>query len=151
MSNKGEKIKTWFWIIFITIPLITGFLNYEKSSNEFNDRKHEVIELQDVECGPEGLVSCEKVTTWKDIKSGRIFHDYQFKNHRLAEAMRISILSFLYGLIACFCHAWHSKNYGIKVRRTTRMPFPVNETCNPPLTRRIAKQQVLIHKAQLLL
>ena len=114
MKINSEKIKTWFWIIFIAIPLLTGFLRYEPAKNEYDERKHEVIQSQDVECGPEGLVSCEQVEMWKDLKSGKIFRQSQFKNHRRLEALRIASLSFLYGLIACIFHVWYEVRYGIK-------------------------------------
>jgi hypothetical protein len=114
MEISREKIKTWFWVIFIAIPLFTGFLRYEPDENEFDDRRHQVVETQDVECGTEGLNSCEQVNVWKDLKSGKIFHSSQFKNHRRLEAFRIACLSFLYGLIACIFHAWYKIRYDIK-------------------------------------
>jgi len=114
MELKSEKIKTWFWILFIAIPIFTGFLRYEPDQNEYDERKHQVVETQDVECGPEGLNSCERVEVWKDLKSGKIFQLSQFKNHRRLEAFRIAVLSFLYGLIACIFHVWYEVRYGIK-------------------------------------
>jgi hypothetical protein len=114
MEIKSEKIKTWFWIIFIAVPLFTGFMEYKPSDNEYDERKHQVIDTRDVECGPEGLVSCEQAVVWKDLKSGNIFHLSDFKNYRRYEAFRIAILSFLYGIIACIFHVWFEVRYGIK-------------------------------------
>jgi len=114
MEINNEKLRTWFWIVFIAIPIFTGFLRYEPDANEYDDRRHQAIETKDVECGPEGLISCERVDVWRDLKSGKIFQLSQFKNHRRLEAFRIATLSFLYGIIACIFHVWYEVRYGIK-------------------------------------
>lgn len=135
MEISSDKIKTWFWVIFIAIPLITGFLRFEPDVNEYDDRRHQVIETQDVECGSLGLVNCEQVDVWKDLKSGKIFNRSQFKNHRRIEAFRIACLSFLYGLIACIFHAWHELRYGIK---------NINEICFGDIEReKLYRKQIL--------
>ena len=114
MEISSEKIKKWFWIIFIAVPIFTGFMEYQPAKNEYDERKHQVIDTRDVACGPEGLVSCEQAQAWKELKSGKIFNLSDFNSHRRYDAFRIAILSFLYGLIACIFHVWFEVRYGIK-------------------------------------
>lgn len=68
----------------------------------------------DVECGPNGLNSCEVVDKWQDDETGKIYHLSEFKTHRRHQALRIAALSFLYGLIACWFHVWYEVRYEIK-------------------------------------
>ena len=114
MEISSDKIKTWFWVIFICIPIFTGFLGYENAENEYDSRKHIALESHAVECGPDGLVSCDRVDVWKDLKSGKIFHLSEFKTHRRYEAFRIACLSFLYGLFGCIFYVFYEVRYGIK-------------------------------------
>jgi hypothetical protein len=114
MEINHEKLRTWFWIIFICIPIFTGFLGYENAENEYDSRKHIALGSHSVECGPEGLVSCERVDVWKDLKSGKIFHLSEFKTHRRYQAFRIACLSFFYGLIGCIFYVFYEVRYGIK-------------------------------------
>jgi len=111
---SSEKLKNWFWAIFIAIPLFTGFLRYDFLPQEYDDGKHTIIESHSEECGTEGMISCEVADTWKDIKTGKIFHRSEFKSHRRSQAFKIASLSFLYGLIACFFYVWYEVRYGIK-------------------------------------
>lgn len=114
MEISSDKIKTWFWVIFICIPIFTGFLGYENAENEYDSRKHIALESHAVECGPDGLVSCDRVDVWKDLKSGKIFHLSEFKTHRRYESFRIACLSFLYGLFGCIFYVFYEVRYGIK-------------------------------------
>jgi hypothetical protein len=111
---SSEKLKNWFWAIFLAIPLFTGFLQYDFLPQEYDGSKHTIIESHSEACGTEGMISCEVADTWKDIKTGKIFHRSEFKSHRRYQAFKIASLSFLYGLIACFFYVWHEIRYGIK-------------------------------------
>ena len=114
MIKNPEKIKNIFWLIFILIPLFTGFLQYESAQNEYDERIHTALSSHDVECGTEGLNSCDVVDKWQDNKTGKIYYLSEFKTHRRHQAFRIACLSFLYGLIACAFYVWYEVRYGIK-------------------------------------
>ncbi len=106
MQFKQSHIRKVFWTLFIGLPIFFGFLSYNWLPQEYDERNHILIESQSVECGPEGLNSCESPRVWRDRKTGKIFHANDFASHRRTEAFRISLLSFLYGLVACLFYAW---------------------------------------------
>lgn len=112
MHNKQDRIKTIFWCAFVALPLFTGFLQYDWLPEEYDERRHDLIKSHSVECGMEGMQSCDVPDVWEDRKSGKVYHATDFKNHNRVESFRLAILSFLYGLIACLFHVWDRKKSG---------------------------------------
>ena len=103
------NIRKLFWTIFIGLPIFFGFLSYRWLPQEYDERNHILIESHSIECGPEGFNSCEEPTIWKDRKTGEVYKASDFKSHRLSESFRISVLSFIYGLVGCLFFAWDER------------------------------------------
>ncbi len=113
MTEVYGKAKSLFWLIYIGLPLFSGFLSYNWLPQEYDERQHILIESHSVDCGMNGMNSCEVPDVWRDKDSGQVYNASQFSEHRRYESIRISILSFLYGLIGCLFFAWdasRSKN-----------------------------------------
>lgn len=107
-DSKFEKIKAAFWVIYILIPIFTGWMTYQYLPNEYDERKHELLESHSIECGTEGMQSCEVPDKWRNKITGKIYTSSQFSAHRRAEAERIAIIAFAYGLIGCLFSAYGS-------------------------------------------
>lgn len=109
MEITRNQMRSVFWLIYICLPLFTGFLSYNWLSQEYDERNHILLSSHSVECGPNGLNSCDSPDSWKDRNTGKIYHSSEFKAHRRSESIRIAILTFLYGLIGCAFYAWDEK------------------------------------------
>jgi hypothetical protein len=103
-----SKLRFLFWISFIFVPIFTDFLSYQWLPQEYDSTRHTLLDSHSVACGVEGLNSCEMPDVWKDNATGSIYKSSDFKSHRREQALRISIYTFLYGLLACFFYAWDS-------------------------------------------
>ena len=106
---RQDQVRKVFWMAFFALPLFTGFLSYDWLPQEYDERNHILIESHSVECGHEGLNSCDAPDVWKDRKTGRVYRESDFISHHRSESIRVAVLSFLYGLIACIFHAWDKK------------------------------------------
>jgi hypothetical protein len=94
-----------------------GWLAYQPLSNEYDEKKHKLLESHFEECGPEGLKGCEIPDKWRDEETGKIYTAGQFTEHHHSEARRIGIAAFAYGLIACLFFA-----YGCVVQGREKFP-----------------------------
>lgn len=103
-----SKLRFLFWISFIFVPFFTDFLSYQWLPQEYDYTRHKLLESHSVACGVEGLNSCDIPDVWKDNATGSIYKSSDFKSHRHEQALRISLFTFLYGLLACFFYAWDS-------------------------------------------
>lgn len=121
-DSRFEKIKAVFWVVYILIPIFTGWMTYQYLPNEYDERKHELLESHFVECGTEGMQSCEVPDKWRNINTGKIYTSSQFTSHRRAEAKRIAFITFAYGLIGCVFSAYVSV-----VRHRLSMIRPMQE------------------------
>lgn len=100
-----EKIEVAFWIIYLLIPMAFGWLTYQPSPFDYNEDTHELLEFRTEECGTDGLLDCLIPEAWRDRQSGKILKSASLEAHRKAEAIRISLSAFLYGLIGCLFHS----------------------------------------------
>lgn len=120
-ESKLKKISNVFWAVYILIPIFSGFMMYRYSPNEYDERKHELLESHSVECGTEGMQSCEVPDKWRNVTTGKIYTSNQFVAHRRAEARRIAITTFAYGLIGCLFSAYgRVVRYRISMNRLMR-------------------------------
>jgi hypothetical protein len=104
--RKLEIFEKFFWVVFVLFPLITGFLSYDWLPNEsFDERIHHKIKSSFVETDPTGG-GAEVVTVWESKKSGQIFTKRQFYSHRHKEALRIGVMTFLYGMLGSIFYAY---------------------------------------------
>jgi hypothetical protein len=96
--------ETTFWIAFIILPILTGWLVYDWLPNEsFDGRIHEVLQTEVIDT-PDGGTG-ERVEVWRDKKTGREYSRFDFAHHRRAEARRMAGVWFIYGLVGCFVFA----------------------------------------------
>lgn len=101
-----RKYEKYFWCAYILLPLFTGFLNYNWLPNEsYDERKHEQLSSRIVDTNPVGG-SEEVAKMWRSKTSDRIYSREAFSEHRHTEAARMSVTTFLYGLIGCFFFAY---------------------------------------------
>jgi hypothetical protein len=113
MSESGfKKLEPVVWILYVLLPIFTGWFAYQRLPNEYDEQRHELLRSHSEECGPEGLRSCEVPDEWRDKTTRRIYTASQFTGHRRAEARRIGVTAFAYGLIGCVLFA-----YGRVVRK----------------------------------
>jgi hypothetical protein len=103
-----KKLRFLFWILFIFGPIFTDFLSYQWLPQEYDYTRHTLLKSHSVTCGVEGLSSCDMPDLWRDNATGEIHKATEFKSHRREQVLRISIYTFLYGLLACFFYAWDS-------------------------------------------
>ena len=107
-DSKFKKIKATFWVIYILIPLFTGWMTYQYLPNEYDEQKHDLLASHSVECGTDGMQSCEVPDKWRNKITGKIYTSSQFATHRRAEAEHIAIITFACGLIGCLFSAYGS-------------------------------------------
>jgi len=101
-----RKLEKYFWLAYILLPLFTGFLSYNWLPNEsFDEKKHEQLASRIVDTNPVGG-SEEVANAWQSKTSGRIYSRETFAKHRHTEAVRMSVITFLYGLIGCLFFAY---------------------------------------------
>jgi hypothetical protein len=100
-ESTFKKLEPVFWLAYILLPIFTGWLAVQQHPNEYDEEKHELLESDFEECGPEGLASCEIPQKWRDKETGKVYTSGQFTEHHRREGMRIGITAFGYGLIGC--------------------------------------------------
>lgn len=121
ITNYHNKVRYSFWVLFFCVPFFTDFLSYQWLPQEYDYTRHTLLESHSVACGVEGLNSCDIPDVWKDNATGSIYKSSDFKSHRREQALRISLFTFLYGLLACLFYAWdstksHPGNFRIKLK-----------------------------------
>jgi len=105
-ESTFSKIEGVFWVAYILLPIFTGWLAIQPLPNEYDESKHELLKSHAVECGPEGLLSCEAPDVWRDKETGKIYTSEQFTEYHRHEGTRIGITAFSYGLIGCLFFAY---------------------------------------------
>jgi hypothetical protein len=96
--------------------MVTGFMNYNWLPNEsYDDKKHISVDysMYEVSNGvtPSNDVRVEQV--WKSKLTGEIFTRQDFVDYRFKEALRLAIIAFLYGLIACIFYSYKEVHAGL--------------------------------------
>ena len=100
------KVQKYFWWAYVLLPLFTGFLSYDWLPDEsYDERKHELLTSYTVDTNPVGG-SEEAPREWRSKTSGETYSRDTFSKHRHSEAIRVSVSTFLYGLIGCFVFAY---------------------------------------------
>jgi len=106
-AHWGRRLEILFWIAFVVVPLLTGILAYRWLPNEsFDERKHELL-LGD-QVGDRWQEHGVRARMWKSKKTGEVFTPASFDEHRAAEAIRLPVTWFTYGLLGCVVYAWRS-------------------------------------------
>lgn len=115
-KSTFKKIEVVFWIVYILMPIFSGWMVYRPLPNEYDEKKHELLDSHHDECGLGGLQSCEVPDKWRDEETGKIYVLEQFTEHHRSEGRRIAITTFAYGLVGCTFFAFTR-------RRRTGQPF----------------------------
>lgn len=103
-TSLFRKLEVAFWIVFIALPIFTGWLAYHWLPNEsYDEKEHELLLGREVGDPQEHVVRPEM---WRDKKTGEVFMPAHFSEHRAAEAKRLAATDFAYGLIGCIFYAW---------------------------------------------
>ncbi len=116
LSRKQEAGETplhvkVFWVVFILIPLFTGFLHYRCLPNEHFDKEQHELLMSHEECDDVGRCY-DHADEWRDKKTGEVFFAVDFEGHRRDEIVRITTIAFAYGLIGCFAFAYFGRHEG---------------------------------------
>jgi len=90
MHFRMERIKTIFWCAFVALPLFTGFLQKDWLPEQYDERRHDLIESHSIACGTEGMLSCEVADVWEDRKTGKVYRAADLKDHNRAESFRLA-------------------------------------------------------------
>lgn len=111
MSESAfRNFQKYFWWAYVLLPFFTGLLTYHWLPDEsYDERRHELLASRTVDTNPIGG-SENTPQEWRSKISGRIYTPASFAEHRHSEAIRMSIIAFLYGLIGCFVFAYGQIN-----------------------------------------
>ncbi len=102
-----KKTELIFWLVFLCVPVFTGWLDYQSLPDEFYDpTRHELLKSHMEEAWPEGLGTYMVPDSWRDQATGTIFSANFFSAHHQSEARRLGISWFGYGLIGCAFFAY---------------------------------------------
>jgi hypothetical protein len=103
MSESAyRKFEQYFWWAYVLLPIFTGLLHYTFLPNEsYDEKKHELIAASSADTNPVGG-SVDVPQAWQSKASGEVYTRDFFAKHRHRETLRISAVTFLYGLIGCF-------------------------------------------------
>ena len=112
-DNRFVGVKVAIWVVvvaYVLCPLASAWngssvLSYLSAENErFLPGVHESLQTEN-RCR---LDDCDDITTiWRDRRTGSVFREQDFREHRRAEVRRLGIAWFVYGAIACFLAAWY--------------------------------------------
>jgi len=102
-----------FWLVFLCVPVVTGWLNYQSLPDEVYDpTRHELLKSHVEEAWPQGLGTYMVPDSWRHGATGTIYSADAFSAHRQAEAKRLGISWFVYGLIGCAFFAFSRRMKG---------------------------------------
>lgn len=90
------------------VAIFSGWFQGDGINNyPYDESIHDPLEMTTIEHGPEGLLSDDVVTKWRDQETGEVysFGDLVYQKHRSEQAIYVSIRAFLYGLLGCFAFA----------------------------------------------
>jgi len=114
-SRLFKNTELIFWLVFLCVPVVTGWLDYQSLPGEFyNSERHELLKSHVNEAWPEGLGTYTVPDSWRDEATGTIYSADSFSAHHRSEARRLGIGWFAYGLIGCafFAHGRGMKGRG---------------------------------------
>ena len=101
-NARPSKLELACWIAFFLVPLFTGWLDYRALPGEHYDPElHEVLKSHARVAWPDGMGTYEVPDAWRDRASGEVYAATSFAGHHRAEAVRLAIVWFGYGLMAC--------------------------------------------------
>ena len=96
-----QKYEAGFWVVFILLFLFSGIMDYNYLPNEdpygFNIEILQGHTFEADEYGTTGAVA----DVWRNTRTGETFTAKDFAIHNGEEAIRIALISFLYGLLGC--------------------------------------------------
>ena len=102
-----KKTGLIFWLVFLCVPVFTGWLDYQSLPDEVYDpTRHELLKSHMKEAWPEGMGTYRVPDSWRDKATGTIYSVDSFSAHRQSEARRLGINCFGYGLIGCAFFAY---------------------------------------------
>ena len=126
LSRNGESA---FWIVYVLVPMLTGFLAYSWLPHESFDpgadraiASHEVTYEEN-----EQDKTATVYDVWQDRKTGVIYTLKEFEEHRRGEAPRMAYRWFMYGLIGCcffaFRQSMREKKFTIAFAQALAVDF----------------------------
>ncbi len=106
-TARFKKFEIVFWVIYLALPMVTGWLDYQSLPNEHYDpSRHEILRSHAKEAWPEGLGTYQIPDVWKDQATGTVYTFESFSEHHRSEAKRLGLMWFAYGLIGCVFFAY---------------------------------------------
>ena len=104
-ESAFRRVQTVFWVLYLILPIFTGWLAYKWLPDEaFDEKDHLAISTYEIESRDGGTT--EVVAVWQNKKSGKTFSTNPFPEHRESEAKRLAMVWLGYGLIGCLFFAW---------------------------------------------
>jgi hypothetical protein len=101
-SQLFKNMELTFWLVFICVPVFTGWLDYQSLPDEVYDpARHELLKSHMKEAWPDGMGTYRVPDSWRDKATSTIYSAGSFSAHRQSEAKRLGINCFGYGLIGC--------------------------------------------------
>ena len=102
-----RKIETMFWIVYASLPFLTGWMDYHPLVNEHYDpTRHELIAFHMREGWPNGLGTYKVPDSWRDAATGEAYTVRDFSRHHQNEAKRLGLTCLAYGLVGCVFFAY---------------------------------------------
>jgi len=104
-SSFCQNLRVAFWVVYIVLPIFTGWLAYDWLPNEsFDEKRHDLLAAHEV--GDRWGDYGERPDIWRHKSTGDIYTPASFAVHRNSEARRLAATWFVYGLIGCFFFAY---------------------------------------------
>jgi hypothetical protein len=104
-SPLFQKLQIVFWVVYIALPIFTGWFAYDWLPNEsFDEQRHVLLEAHEV--SNRWTDYGEIPDMWRDIATGITYTPSTFAKHRNSEAKRIAVTWFAYGILGCFFFAY---------------------------------------------
>jgi hypothetical protein len=108
-----------FWLVFVSVPVFTGWLDYQSLPDEVYDpTRHELLKSHVKEAWPQGLGTYMIPDSWRHTATSTIYDANSFSAHHQSEAKRLGMHWFGYGLIGCafFAHSRGTKGQSAFLR-----------------------------------
>jgi hypothetical protein len=102
-----KQIEIMFWIVYASLPFLTGWMDYRPLMNEHYDpSRHELLEFHMREGWPNGLGTYKVPDSWRDAATGQAYSVQAFSQHHQDEARRLGLTCLAYGLVGCVFFAY---------------------------------------------
>lgn len=115
-----QRPEVAFWLAYLIVPMLTGWFHYTVAPDEvYDESRHVRVESHEVDDDDKGNWHLQP-DKWRSKATGKVFTRELFRNHNRAEATRLAVDFFGYGILGCIFYAYSSR---VTDRRTFKDAF----------------------------